>query len=136
MAKRADIQNVERRIARRYLTDSDVEIWVAKKGVLGRLRALELPVADLSMFGASVYADLSEKLSKGQVVEVAIGGEKTAAIIRSERPGEHGGEQRRYGIEFIKPTDAFLSAVRNITETYRHDQGEAVSSEQLWLRSG
>ena len=83
-----------------------------------------------------VYADLGEKLSKGQVVEVAIGGEKTAAIIRSERPGEHGGEQRRYGIEFIKPSDAFLSAVRNITEAYRRDQGEAVSSEQLWLRSG
>ena len=88
------------------------------------------------MFGASVYADLGEKLSKGQVVEVAIGGEQTAAIIRSERPDEHGGDQRRYGIEFIKTTDAFRAAVRNITEAYRRDQGEAVTSEQLRLRSG
>lgn len=89
------------------------------------------------MFGASVYADVGEKLNKGQVVEVAIGGKKTAAIIRSERPSDDDEpDQRRYGIEFIKPTDAFLGEVRAITQNYRRDQGEDVTSEQLWLRSG
>ena len=127
---------MERRIARRYLTDSEIEIWVAKKGVLGRVRKLELPVADLSMFGASVYAPVGDKLAKGQVVEVSIAGETTAAIIRSERPGDNGGDELRYGIEFIKPTDQFLAEVRKITEAYRQAQGETVTPEQLWLRSG
>lgn len=127
---------MERRIARRYLTDSEIEVWVARKGVLGRVRKLELPAADLSMFGASVYAGPASKLAKGQVIEVVIAGEKTAAIIRSERPGEAGGNERRYGIEFIKPTDEFLAHVRSITELCRHEQGEQVTSEQIWLRSG
>lgn len=125
---------MERRIARRYFTESNVELWVARKGVLGRVKSVELPVADMSMFGASVFAAKTEKLAKGQVVEVAIGSEKTAAIIRSERPG-NGPDQFRYGIEFIKPSEAFLSEVRLITEASRRSQGEEINGEQLWLRS-
>lgn len=102
--------------------------------MLGRVKAVELPVADMSMFGASVFAEKSEKLAKGQVVEVAIGGQKTTAIIRSERPTDNP-VQFRYGIEFIKPTEAFLSEVRLITEASRRSQGEAINGEQLWLRS-
>ena len=103
-------------------------------GVLGRAKTAEVPVADMSMFGASVYANKSDKLARGQVVEVLIGNEKTAAIVRSEKPG---GSTRlgRYGLEFIKPTEQFLAEVRLITETCRRMVGEDVGEEQMWLRS-
>lgn len=127
---------MERRIARRYVTDTVIEIWIPRKGVLGRARTAEVPVADMSMFGASVYANKSDKIARGQVVEVAIGDEKTTAIVRSEKPGGDTKTLLRYGLEFIKPTDAFLAEVRLITETCRRMVGEDVSEEQLWLRSG
>lgn len=86
------------------------------------------------MFGASVYAAKSDKLARGQVVEVLIGGYKTTAIVRSEKPG---GEKKlaRYGLEFIKPSEEFLAEVRVITETCRRMVGEDVGEEQVWLRS-
>jgi hypothetical protein len=126
---------VERRIARRYVTDTLIEIWIPRQGVLGRARTAELPVADLSMFGASVIANKSDKLARGQVVEVTLGPEKTTAIIRSERQSEDGNNRNQYGIEFIKPTDGFLAEVRLITETCRRIAGEHVSQEEMWLRS-
>lgn len=130
-----DICLVERRIARRYITDTVIEIWIPRKGVLGRAKTAEVPVADMSMFGASVYANKSDKLARGQVVEVFIGHEKTTAIVRSEKPGGDSKRLARYGLEFIKPTDEFLSEVRLITETCRRMVGEDVGHEQLWLRS-
>lgn len=87
------------------------------------------------MFGASVYANKSDKIARGQVVEVSIGREKTTAIIRSEKPSEDSKRLARYGIEFIKPSKGFLSEVRLITETCRRMVGEDVRQEQLWLRS-
>ena len=86
------------------------------------------------MFGASVYANRSDKLARGQVVEVALGPEKTTAIVRSE---QQVGDKtlRRYGLEFIKPSDAFLSEVRLITETCESLAGADVRHEQLWLRT-
>lgn len=118
------------------MTDTVVEIWIPRQGVLGRARTAEVPVADLSMFGASVYANKSDKLARGQVVEVAIGSEQTTAIVRSEKPGGELKSLRRYGLEFIQPTEAFLSEVRVITETCRRMVGEDIGHEQLWLRSG
>lgn len=116
------------------MTDTVVEIWIPRKGVLGRAKTAEVPVADMSMFGASVYAAASDKLARGQVVEVSIGGEKTTAIVRSEKPGD-GKRLSRFGLEFIKPTDEFLSEVRLITESCRRMVGEDVGHEQVWLRS-
>lgn len=112
-----------------------VEIWIPRKGVLGRAKTAEVPVADMSMFGASVYASKSDKLARGQVVEVTIGREKTTAIVRSEKPGGDSKRLARYGLEFIKPTDDFLAEVRLITETCRRMVGEEVGQEQIWLRS-
>ena len=89
----------------------------------------------MSMFGASVYANKSDKLARGQVVEVALGPEKTTAIVRSEKPGSDNKTLCRYGLEFIKPTDAFLSEVRLITETSQRLVGDDVRREQLWLRT-
>jgi len=119
------------------MTDTVIEIWIPRKGVLGRARTAELPVADMSMFGASVYAAKSEKIARGQVVEVAIGDSKTAAIVRSERPGHESQNVLRYGLEFIKPTEDFLEEVRTITESCRRIVGENTNKdqEQLWLRS-
>lgn len=119
------------------MTDTVIEIWIPRKGVLGRARSAELPVADMSMFGASVYAAKNEKIAKGQVVEVAIGDAKTAAIVRSERPGSESRNVLRYGLEFIKPSEEFLDQVRMITESCRRIVGEDTNKdqEQLWLRS-
>jgi hypothetical protein len=117
------------------MTDSVIEIWIPRQGVLGRARTAEVPVADMSMFGASVYANKSDKLARGQVVEVSIGRENTTAIIRSEKTSDDSKRLARYGIEFIKPSEAFLGEVRFITETGRRMVGEDVSHEQLWLRS-
>lgn len=127
---------MERRIARRYVTDTVIEIWIPRKGVLGRARTAEVPVADMSMFGASVYANKSDKIARGQVVEVAIGRYKTTAIVRSEKPSGDAKTLLRYGLEFIQPTPEFLAEVRLITETCRRMVGEDVNEEQLWLRSG
>ena len=132
---RVDNNSVERRISRRYVTDTVIEIWIPKRGVLGRAQGFELPVADLSMFGASVYANKGSKLAKGQVVEITIAGHKTAAIIRSERPTEDEAFALRFGIEFIKPSESFLGEVRLITEACRRSAGEDIREEQLWLRS-
>ncbi|MDW3176977.1 MAG: hypothetical protein R8J94_06310 [Acidimicrobiia bacterium] len=126
---------MERRIARRYVTDSLIEIWIPRKGVLGRARTAELPVADLSMFGSSVFANKSDRLARGQVLEVRLGSTKTTAIVRSEQSSGEGDGRLRYGLEFINPTDEFLSEVRLITETCRRIAGEDVGQEQLWLRS-
>lgn len=117
------------------MTDTVIEIWSPRKGVLGRARTAEVPVADMSMFGASVFAKRSDKLARGQVVEVSLGHNKTTAIIRSEQATEDGDTRNRYGLEFINPTDSFLAEVRLITETSRRIAGEEVGQEQLWLRS-
>lgn len=117
------------------MTDTVIEIWSPRKGVLGRARTAEVPVADMSMFGASVFAKKSDKLARGQVVEVSLGHNKTTAIIRSEQPTKDGDSRSRYGLEFINPTDSFLAEVRLITETSRRIAGEDVGHEQLWLRS-
>lgn len=130
-----DIDDVERRISRRYVTDTVIEIWIPRKGVLGRAKGFEVPVADMSMFGSSVYANKGTKLAKGQVIEITIAGQKTAAIVRSERSTEDEGFDLRFGLEFIKPTEAFLSEVRLITEACRRSVGEDIRDEQLWLRS-
>lgn len=132
---RTDAEHVERRIARRYVTDTVIEIWIPRKGVLGRARTAELSVADLSMFGASVIADDSDKLARGQVVEVRLGPNATTAIVRSERPLEGERTLKRFGLEFVKPTDSFLAEIRLVTETSRQIAGEEISHEQLWLRS-
>jgi len=130
-----DDKPVERRIARRYVTDSVIEIWIPRRGVLGRARTAELPLADLSVFGASVFANASDKLGRGQVLEVSLGPNTTTAIVRSEQPSGETASQLRYGLEFINPTDEFVSEVRLLTETSRRIAGEDVSEEQLWLRS-
>lgn len=134
-SKPADMSSVERRIARRYVTDTVIEIWIPRKGVLGRAKSAELPVADMSMFGASVYAAKGDKIAKGQVVQVTIGDERATAIVRSERPSQERATLCRYGLEFIKPSDSFLNEVRLITETARRLSGEEIGQEQLWLRS-
>ena len=87
------------------------------------------------MFGASVFAEKGAKLAQGQVVEVSIGGASTTAIIRSERTEGAGDGEFRYGLEFVKPSDAFLGEVRLLTEAYRRSQGESVTGEELWLRT-
>ncbi len=126
---------MERRIARRYVTDSIIEIWRPRKGVLGRARTAELPVADLSMFGASVFANKSDRIARGQVLGVSLGPTKATAIVRSEQPSGDGDGRLRYGLEFINPTDEFLAEVGQITETSRRIAGEHVGQEQLWLRT-
>lgn len=87
------------------------------------------------MFGSSVFANKSDRLARGQVVEVRLGPSKTTAIVRSEHSSGDGDGRLRYGLEFINPTDEFLSEVRLITETCRRIAGEDVGQEQLWLRS-
>lgn len=135
MTRRVDYFTVERRIAKRYVTDTVIDIWIPRKGILGRARSAEFPVADLSMFGASVVASASDKIAKGQVVEVSLSGTKTTAIVRSERPANEGVDMFRYGLEFIKPSDDFLEEVRGITESCRRMAGENLGQEQMWLRS-
>ena len=117
------------------MTDTVVEVWIPRKGVLGRAKTAEVPVADMSMFGASVYANKSDKLARGQVVEVSIGHQTSTAIIRSEKPSGDSKRLARYGLEFINPSEEFLSEVRLITETCRRMVGEDIGEEQLWLRS-
>ena len=54
---------MERRIARRFSTDSILEIWVPKKGILGRSKTAELPARDLSVFGDPLKAGHNRHLS-------------------------------------------------------------------------
>ena len=117
------------------MTDSIIEIWRPRKGVLGRARTAELPVADLSMFGASVFANKSDRIARGQVLGVSLGPTKATAIVRSEQPSGDGDGRLRYGLEFINPTDDFLAEVGLITETCRRIAGEHAGQEQLWLRT-
>ncbi len=126
---------MERRIARRYVTDAEIEIWIPRAGILGRARSAEFPAADMSMFGTSVYAGTNDGLKRGQVVEITIGSESTTAIIRSEEATDTK-KRSRYGIEFIKPSEEFLDEVRIITNEARRLMGETVGQENLWLRSG
>ena len=93
-----------------------------------------MPVGDLSLFGAGVYAKKSDKLARGKVVQVTIDKETTTAIIRSEIPSEDS-KQIRYGLEFIQPTEEFLDKIREVTESARRLLGEEVVDNQLWLRS-
>lgn len=125
---------MERRIARRYVTDMVISIWIPGQGSLGRAKTAEVPVADLSMFGASVFAKKSDRLGRGKVVQVTINDETTTAIVRSERKDEES-KRTRYGLEFIQPSDEFLEQVTLITEQVRRTLGEEVLEEQLWLRS-
>lgn len=125
---------MERRIARRYVTDIVINIWIPARGALGRAKTAEVPVADLSMFGASVYAKKSDNLARGKVVQVAINDETTTAIVRSENRNQET-KRTRYGLEFIQPPEAFIDQIRELTESARRVSGEDVREEQLWLRS-
>ena len=125
---------MERRIARRYVTDMVISLWIPAQGSLGRAKTAELQVNDLSMFGASVHAKKSDKLGRGKVVQVTINDETTTAIVRSEHEGDRD-KRMRYGLEFIQPSEEFLDQIREVTENARRSQGEDVREEQLWLRT-
>lgn len=124
--------HVERRIARRYDTDCLLEVWVPRRGMLGRSKSAELRAADLSIFGASVLVHKADGVGRGQVVQVSINGHKTSAIVRNEFPTDDK-KVARCGIEFIKPSDAFLQVVGEIINQARHT--DAKTNEELWLRS-
>lgn len=132
-ATRADLGRVERRIARRFATNCILEVWIPRKGVLGRAKTAELPAADLSIFGASVVVSKSDGLRRGQVVQVTLNGESTSAIVRNELPVPDA-KKHRCGLEFVKPSDAFLGHVGDIINQVRKLEGDNVS-EELWLKS-
>ncbi len=111
-----------------------LSVWIPRQGSLGRAKTTEIPVADLSMFGASVYAKKSDKLARGKVVQVTIDDQTSTAIVRSEIASAES-KQTRYGLEFIQPTEEFLDRIRQVTEAARRIQGEDIREEQLWLRS-
>ena len=123
---------MERRIARRFSTDSVLEIWIPKKGFLGRSKTAELPARDLSIFGASIYVSKSDGIRRGQVLQVTIDGASTSAIVRNEAVEPD--NRLRCGLEFIQPSDAFLAIIGRLINEVRSTQGENVS-EELWLRS-
>lgn len=112
----------------------DLSIWIPASGRLGRAKTAEVPVADLSLFGASVHAKKSDKLARGKVVQVTVNDETTTAIVRSERESSDP-KTTRYGLEFIQPSEKFLEQVQMVTEASRSTSGEAVREEQLWLRT-
>lgn len=124
---------MERRIAKRFEADCTLEIWIPKKGVLGRARTAEFRAADISIFGASVEAHTSDGLKRGQVVQVSIGGNTSSAIVRNEFPGSEK-NTNRFGLEFIKPSDPFLAVVTDLINSIKRMQGASVT-EELWLRS-
>ena len=130
----ADFGDVERRIARRFPTDVVLEIWIPKRGVLGRAKTALLPAADMSIFGASVVVAPSDGLKRGQVVQVSINGESTSAIVRNEMDDPDHDGMLRCGIEFVKPPDAFVDGVTEIINRVKALQG-ATASEEIWLRS-
>lgn len=111
-----------------------INVWIPSQGTLGRAKTTEVPVADLSMFGASVFAKKSDRLARGKVVQVTIDDQTTTAIVRSEIKSDES-KLTRYGLEFIQPTEEFLDRIRTVTETARRIQGEDIREEQLWLRS-
>lgn len=125
---------MERRIARRFPTDVVLEIWIPKRGVLGRAKTAMLPAADLSIFGASVVVAPSDGLKRGQVVQVAINGESTSAIVRNQKDDPDHAGLLRCGIEFVKPPDEFVGYVTDIINRVKKLEGEN-ASEEIWLRS-
>ena len=112
----------------------DISIWIPASGTLGLAKTAEVPVADVSLFGAAVHAKKSDKLARGKVVQVTINDETTTAIVRSERK-TNDAKSTRYGLEFIQPSENFLEQVRIITESSRQEGGEEVREEKLWLRT-
>ena len=125
---------MERRIARRFPTDVVLEIWIPKRGVLGRAKTAMLPAADLSIFGASVVVSPSDGLKRGQVVQVSINGESTSAIVRNEKEDPDNRKMQRCGIEFVKPPDSFVEIITDIINRVKALEG-AAASEEIWLRS-
>jgi hypothetical protein len=125
---------VERRIARRYATDTVLDIWIPRKGMLGRAKTAELPAADLSVFGASVVVSKSDGVQKGQVVKVTLNGHSTSAIVRNELPIPEETKRHRCGLEFVKPSEEFIAEVTQLINRARKLVGES-TSEELWLRS-
>jgi len=125
---------VERRITRRYSTDTVLEIWIPRRGILGRAKTAELPAADLSVFGASVVVSKADGLQKGQVVKVTLNGNSTSAIVRNELPIPHETKIHRCGLEFVKPTEEFIAEVTQLINLARKLRGDE-ASEELWLRS-
>lgn len=130
----ADSLDVERRIARRFPTDVVLEIWIPRRGVLGRARTALLPAADMSIFGASVVVSPSDGLKRGQVVQVSINGESTSAIVRNQKDDPDHEGMFRCGIEFVKPPDAFVDIVTDIIDRVKQLEGQK-ASEEIWLRS-
>jgi len=125
---------VERRIARRFPADVVLEIWIPKRGVLGRAKTAMLPADDLSIFGASVVVSPSDGLKRGQVVQVSINGESTSAIVRNEKDDPEERNMHRCGIEFVKPPDAFVEIITDIINRVKALDG-AEANEEIWLRS-
>ena len=111
-----------------------LEIWIPKRGVLGRAKTAMLPAADLSVFGASVVVAPSDGLKRGQVVQVTINGESTSAIVRNEKddPTEKG--MKRCGIEFVKPAEEFVAIITDVINHVKSLEGTE-ASEEIWLRS-
>ncbi|MGI9605408.1 MAG: hypothetical protein ACR2P0_04650 [Acidimicrobiales bacterium] len=127
---------MDRRIARRFVADCEIGVWIPKQGMLGRAKNAEFPAADLSQFGASVIASKSEGLKRGQVLKVKINDSETAAIVRNEFSIPENKRKFRYGLEFVQPSQTFLAAVSDITNEARRLSGENVIDTDLWLRSG
>ena len=100
--------------------------------MLGRSKSAELRASDLSIFGASVYVHKSDGVGRGQVLQVAIQGHRTSAIVRNQFATDDK-KITRCGIEFIKPSEAFLSVVGDIINQARHT--DPTEHEELWLRS-
>ena len=129
------LRSVERRIARRFAANCVLDIWIPRRGVLGRAKTAELPADDLSVFGASVVVEHSDGLKKGQVVKVTLNDESTSAIVRNELPVAESTKKHRCGLEFVKPSDAFIAEVTQIINQARAMHGSGQPNEELWLRS-
>ncbi len=126
---------MERRISRRFVTTAVVEVWLPKRGVLGRLKSAEFPAADLSQFGTSVIASKSDGLKRGQVVQVSVDGATCNAIVRNHFDIPDEKRKLRYGLEFIQPSTEFNAAITSIINTARTMSGESIVASDLWLRS-
>lgn len=126
---------MERRTARRFSTDVELDVLIPRAGLLGKAQTVELHAADLSMFGVSVLAEQSDGLKRGQVVRVTLDDATTTAIVRHEEAvDDDDNSVIRYGLEFIRPPDEFVIKAHDITNMARELIGEQVS-EELWLRS-
>ena len=117
------------------MTDAVLELWVPRRGLLKRATTAELPIADMSMFGASVWASPSEKIQRGKVVEIALEGSRCLAIVRSERPGPEPKGPRCYGLEFVQPAEDFLQNLTRLMEHNRRSAGVAASRQEAWVRT-